>query len=68
MVTLHRFFPEIPAQELFTWACLNGARALGLSHRLGSLEAGKQPGLVLITPGQDNHDIFMPGSRLTRLA
>ncbi|NLX28464.1 MAG: amidohydrolase family protein [Bacteroidales bacterium] len=68
VVTLHRFFPEIPAQELFTWACLNGARALGLSHRLGSLEAGKQPGLVLITPGQDNHDIFMPGSRLTRLA
>jgi aminodeoxyfutalosine deaminase len=48
--TLHHHFPEIPLEELITWACLNGARALGLGDRYGSLEVGKKPGILLITP------------------
>ena len=68
MVTLHRHFPEIPNEELLAMACLNGAHALGLSDRLGSLEPGKQPGLLLITPGPHSRGIFSPGSTITRLA
>ncbi len=68
LVTLHRHFPEIPHEELFTWASLNGARALGMGDRLGSLEPGKKPGLVLITPGKGTSTIFDSGSTITRLA
>lgn len=68
LVTLHRHFPEIPHGELFTWASLNGAQALGMGDRLGSLEPGKKPGLVLITPGKGTTTIFDSRSTITRLA
>ena len=43
---------DVPLQELLTWACLNGARFLGLEDRLGTLEAGKKPGIVRIFQGR----------------
>jgi aminodeoxyfutalosine deaminase len=46
---LHHHFPAVPTVELFTWACLNGARALGMEDRYGSLEVGKKPGILGIT-------------------
>ena len=42
---------DLPLQEVLTWACLNGARFLGLQDRLGTIEPGKRPGLVRILPG-----------------
>ncbi len=39
----------IPEEELLQWACLNGARFLGLEDKFGSIERGKTPGLNLIT-------------------
>ena len=30
------------------WATINGAKALGFDHELGSIEIGKTPGLVLL--------------------
>lgn len=41
--------PELSIEELLQWATLNGAKALGLEDRVGSLEVGKQPGLLLLT-------------------
>lgn len=38
----------IPFEESLRWATLNGASFLGLEHRLGSFEQGKQPGVNLI--------------------
>lgn len=35
-------------QTLLEWACLNGARFLGLQDRMGTLEPGKRPGIVRI--------------------
>jgi len=62
MVTLQHHFPNIELSELLTWACLNGAKALEMGHKLGTLEVGKKPGLVLIK-GAD-----MKNHRLTNLS
>ena len=48
IVCLHENFPQVPMNEIFTWACLNGARFLMKDDRLGSLTAGKKPGIVLV--------------------
>ena len=40
---------NVPLEELLGWATLNGARALGMDDRLGSVEVGKTPGLVLLS-------------------
>ena len=46
---LHHNFPEVPMNEIFTWASLNGARFLSKEESLGSLAVGKRPGIVLVT-------------------
>ncbi len=46
---LHANFPEVPVQEIFGWATLNGAQALGMDATLGTIEKGKQPGIVCIS-------------------
>ena len=43
--------------ELFTWACLNGARFLSKESVLGSLESGKCPGIVLVKGLDDQGNI-----------
>jgi cytosine/adenosine deaminase-related metal-dependent hydrolase len=42
-------FPDIPFSEILKWATLNGAAALRVSDKFGSIEVGKSPGLNLIT-------------------
>ena len=39
---------QIPLAEMLTWITNNGARALQMENKLGSIEPGKKPGLVLI--------------------
>lgn len=41
-------FKEIALDELLDWACINGARALGIDNWAGSIEIGKKPGVNLI--------------------
>jgi cytosine/adenosine deaminase-related metal-dependent hydrolase len=65
--TLHDHFPGIPAEELFTWACLNGARALGLEDRYGSLEVGKKPGILLVSKVDLKKGTITPDSEVRRL-
>ena len=45
---LQQAFPEVSLGELLVWACRNGAAFLGKEQVLGTLEAGKRPGLVFI--------------------
>ncbi len=57
LACLHKNFPEVPMAELFTWACLNGARFLGKEDELGSILPGKRPGLVVIRGLDENGNI-----------
>ncbi len=48
MKTIARFQSYVPFETLLRWASLNGAEALGFENELGSIEAGKKPGLNLL--------------------
>lgn len=49
MLTIQQIFPTISLEELISWACINGAKALNISTAFGSFEKGKKPGVNLIT-------------------
>lgn len=55
MATLRKHFPEIPMEELLTWATRNGAKALNMDRFLGSFERGKKPGVLLL----DDRDLVL---------
>ncbi|MCF6184162.1 MAG: amidohydrolase family protein [Bacteroidales bacterium] len=42
-------YPEIPFEQLIKSATINGAKALKIQNKYGSIETGKTPGLNLIT-------------------
>ncbi|MBC7652226.1 MAG: amidohydrolase family protein [Deinococcales bacterium] len=46
--TICQNFPNIPLQDVLTWATFNGAKALQMDVQLGSFNIGKKPGIVLI--------------------
>ncbi len=63
---LHKNFPEVPMEELLTWACLNGAKFLKKDDVLGTLAVGKRPGIVRIS-GVDEDGFVMEGSKSVRV-
>ncbi len=62
-----KLFPEIPLEELLTWATLHGAQALEMDNQLGSLEPGKQPGVILLTGMDWNRMTLTPAATTRRL-
>lgn len=46
--TIKKFQSYVSLEDLFTWATLNGAEALGYENEIGSIQKGKEPGLVLV--------------------
>lgn len=48
MVGELKMLTGVPLEERLRWATLSGAQALGADVELGSLEAGKRPGVVLL--------------------
>ena len=54
LVCLHDNFPQVPMNELFTWASRNGARFLGKDDVLGSIAPGKRPGIVHVSALDEN--------------
>ena len=51
---LHKNFPEVPMNDIFKWASLNGARFLSKEGELGSFAKGKRPGIILVTEVDEN--------------
>jgi cytosine/adenosine deaminase-related metal-dependent hydrolase len=49
MRTLQQKFPSLSTAQLVEWGTINGAKYLGIDDEKGTLEAGKTPGLNLIT-------------------
>jgi cytosine/adenosine deaminase-related metal-dependent hydrolase len=57
MRTIQQHFPSISIDTLLKWGTINGAQFLGIDDEKGTIEAGKTPGLNLLTG--------MDGSRIT---
>lgn len=66
MYCLHANFPEVPMDEIITWATVNGARFLAKEDAMGSLEAGKRPGIVRIN-NIDEHGCVTAASSSERV-
>lgn len=60
-------FKEISFVDILKWATLNGAEALNIESRFGTLEVGKNPGLNLITDFDFNSMKPTLKSRVKRL-
>ena len=60
-IQLHNL--HVPLSEMLTWITSNGARALQMEDKLGSIEIGKKPGLVLIENCSNENDITNAVSR-----
>ena len=65
--TLQLNFPDIPLEDLISWATINGARALGEQEHFGSIEPGKKPGLLLIENADLLNMKLLPECFVTRL-
>lgn len=65
ILILQESFPYIHLSELLSWACLNGAKALGMEHQFGSITPGKNPGLVLIK-GADLREMRLTNKSIAR--
>ena len=59
MKVISDHYPEIPLEELIKWGTLNGAKALNMENKIGSIEINKNPGLNLIS------NLNLPERRLT---
>jgi cytosine/adenosine deaminase-related metal-dependent hydrolase len=46
--TIQKYQSYVPLETLIQWATLNGAEALGYEGELGSIEVGKQPGILCL--------------------
>ena len=49
IATIQKHFPHIPVETVLQWATINGAKALQWEPELGSFEAGKTSGVVLLS-------------------
>jgi cytosine/adenosine deaminase-related metal-dependent hydrolase len=48
LTTIKKHYPSISWETLFTWGTYNGAVALQMQDNIGSIEPGKQPGILHI--------------------
>ena len=51
--TLKKHYPSLDWETLLTWGTYNGARALQMEDTIGSMELGKQPGILRVTNLED---------------
>jgi cytosine/adenosine deaminase-related metal-dependent hydrolase len=49
-------------RDVLTWATINGARAIGMDDRIGSLTPGKQADVIVVGPGNDRLNMLAPAN------
>jgi cytosine/adenosine deaminase-related metal-dependent hydrolase len=64
---LQENFPLLSLGEIIRWSTLNGAKALGESDQFGSIEAGRKPGLLLLSDIDLINLRLLPQSTVKRL-
>lgn len=62
-----KMFCDIPLDELLRWATINGAKALGIDAKVGSIEVGKCSGVVNITGADLERLRLTPQSKAKRV-
>ena len=67
MKTISRYQSYVPFETLLQWATLNGAKALGMEDKLGSLEKGKTPGVLVLDFDPEVGVLFDAGVSVRRL-
>ncbi len=67
MKVIKKYNSYIDHDTLFTWATLNGAKALSFDNELGSLQVGKKPGLVAVELDYNNGDFNIEHTNAYRL-
>ena len=58
MKTISRYQSYVPFETLLQWATLNGAMALGMEDKLGSLDKGKTPGVLVLDFDPEQGELF----------
>jgi cytosine/adenosine deaminase-related metal-dependent hydrolase len=67
MIEELKMFHDIPLDELLQWATINGARALGIADKYGSIEVGKRSGVVNITGVDLENFTLTPNAQARRI-
>lgn len=67
MVEELKMFRDIPLVELLQWATINGARALGIEDKYGTIEVGKRSGIVNLTGVDLENFVLTPKSKAKRV-
>jgi cytosine/adenosine deaminase-related metal-dependent hydrolase len=67
MKTIVKYQSYVPFDTLLRWATLNGAEALGMESKLGSIEAGKEPGILLLTMDLERDQMSDDSVQVVRL-
>jgi len=62
-----KMFKNITLAELLQWATINGARALGVSDKFGTIEVGKESGVINLTGVNLNDFTLTPASKAVRI-
>lgn len=65
--TILHYHSWLSFPQVLRWATLNGAEALGLADRLGSLEVGKRPGILHLNTDPHEPLRLTPSARVRRL-
>jgi imidazolonepropionase-like amidohydrolase len=67
MVEELKMFRGVPLAELLQWATINGAKALGIEDKYGSIEVGKRSGIVNLTGVDMEKFTLTPKSKAKRV-
>ena len=67
MKTIIEFFPKIQFNQMLKWATLNGARALNICDKYGSIEKGKSPSISLIQYFDFKNQTISAKSKIKRI-